>query len=131
MRLSSTRTLAFLLWAAAVVVLIWLAWIWRTGALNVSNLLVTFAASLSLGLLGVLQLSGDLSVRRQDEGQRAAAREAQSVGFFVGYLGLLTLWLGYLAVPSWQAAASVHVGILVVLVLVAYLGRLAWIRWRG
>jgi len=127
------RLVAALFWVGAAASSVFLGVIGVSGRLTLVNLLVCLVAIISLGAFGILALSGDLvwSDRAFDEGQLAASRNAQSLAFNIGYLGLIGLWMGYLFVPAWAANVTLHLGVLVLVITCLWFG--TWIRqrWHG
>lgn len=119
------RIVAGIYWGIALVVFAFAVWVWSRGAFT-----PVFATAVGIGgigclLGGFLALTGDSDLAfftGLDEAQRAASIGAQAIGFWVTILGLFVLWIAYQFVPTWQASADVHVGILLFLGMMAYLG---------
>lgn len=119
------RVAAGVYWGVALVVFAFAAWVWSRGAFT-----PVFATAVGIGgigclLGGFLALSGDSDLAfftGLDEAQRAASMGAQAIGFCVTFLGLFALWIAYQLVPSWQADAGFHIGILLFLGMMTYLG---------
>jgi hypothetical protein len=120
-------------WLMAVAGAVFLGATILAGKLNPINLLVLLFVIIGMGASGLLSLSGDmvLNPNAVDEGQREAARSAQATAFYVGYFGVIGLWMAYLFVPAWEAGVSVHLGVLSLLIAVVWLGSWVWRRWHG
>lgn len=96
---------------------------WRIGRLNPTNALVF--ALIFVGLLpwAILALRGDYQQgRNMDEGQREMFRAAMADALYVAYFGLYGLFMAYIFVPAWQAAAGTAVGVLLLLVMATWFG---------
>lgn len=127
------RLVARVYWGAALVVFAYAIWVWSRGAFT-----PTFAIAAGIGciggvLVGFLALTGDSDLAfftGLDEAQREAGIGAQAIGFWVMFLGLLVLWVAYQLVPSWQADAAIHIGILLFLGLMTYWVAYLIRRWR-
>ncbi|MBA3823382.1 MAG: hypothetical protein H0X24_05660 [Ktedonobacterales bacterium] len=132
-RRTRQRLAAILCWAGAGAAVIFLAWVVISRKLTIINFMVIVFAIISLSAFGILALSGDLAWSDQDldEGQIDASRNAQSNAFTIGYLGIIGLWMGYIFVPAWAAQATVHLGMLALLISGIWFGTWVWQRWHG
>ena len=132
-RSASPKLLAAICWAGAGAGGAFLLGTLISGRLTIINLLVLLLVIISLGAFGILALSGDLRWNAQtlDEGQLAASRHAQSLAFYVGYLGIIGLWMAYLFVPAWAANVTIHLGVLALLITTVWFGAWTWQRWHG
>ncbi len=127
------RIAAVLYWLIALAGLVFLIVTISIGKLNPVSLLVFLSVIVGMGALGLLSLSGDIvwNPRAVDEGQREAARTAQTAAFYVGYFGVIGLWMAYLFFPAWKADVTIHLGVLSLLLIVVWLGTWVWERWRS
>ncbi len=132
-RRNRSRVAATLCWAGAGAGIAFLVATVISGRLTIINLLVFSLVIISLGAFGILALSGDLVWREAalDEGQLAASRGAQSLAFYVGYLGVIGLWMSYLFMPAWASQVTVHLGVLALLITGMWFGAWTWQRWHG
>jgi hypothetical protein len=103
---------------------------WWAGRLNPINLLVFALLAVSMGSTGLLALQGDYPGAGSDEGQREMSRAAESDAFQVAYFGLYALFFGYNLFPALRAAVPVAIGVLLLLVTLAWVGGYMWRRWR-
>jgi len=104
---------------------------WWVGRLNPINALVFALAFVGTTPWAIIVLRGDYrSSRSMDEGQREMYRAAMADAVNIAYFGLYALFMAYIFVPAWQAAAGIHVGVLLLLITATWFGGYLW-RRRG
>lgn len=104
---------------------------WWTGRLNPINALVFALAVAGTAPVGLLALRGDhLGSKHMDEGQRAMNRSAQADAFHVAYLGLYVLFFAANLFPKMRDSLPIAIGVLLLLVSLAWLGGYMWRRWQ-
>ena len=121
-------------WAFGTAALLFEIWVVLVGHANAVNVINTTIAVIGTALGGILALSGDGDVilfTGADEGQRDAMVKAGMPAFSLAFWGLFALWLAYQFNPDWRAAAQIHIGVLLLLIVVIYTGGYAWHRRRG
>jgi cell division septal protein FtsQ len=119
------RITAAVYWSIALVVFGAALWVWSRSAFTPTVAVIVGIGGIGCLLGGFLALSGDSDLvyfTGADEAQRAASVGAQAHGFCVAILGLLGLWIAYQVTPAWQAHAALHIGVLMFLALMTYLG---------
>ena len=128
------RTIAAVTWTAGSAVLLFEIWVATQGKLNPYNLLNTVFVVVGCALGGILALSGDGDVAfftGLDEGQRDAVTKAAACAFSIAFWGLFALWIAWQFQPAWRAGADIQVGVLLVLISIAYLLGYLWQRRRS
>jgi hypothetical protein len=125
------RVVAAVTWTAGSSVLLFEIWAAMQGKLNPYNLLNTIFVVVGCALGGILALSGDGDVvffTGLDEGQRDAVYKAATPAFSLAFWGLFALWMAWQLQPAWRADADVQVGVLLVVISIAYLLLYLWQR---
>jgi hypothetical protein len=104
---------------------------WWIGKINPINALVFVLVVASATPIGLLAWQGDyVGTSQMDEGQREMDRAAQSDAFYVAYLGLYVLFFGAIFFPTFRDTMPVAIGVLLLLVSLAWLGGYMVRRWR-
>lgn len=127
-------TVAGISWALGAVVLLLEIWGWLRGSITADNILTTIFVVIGTGLGGLLALSGDgdvLLFTHADEGQRDAMGRASIPAFSLAFWGLAALWAAYQLRPDWRASANIAIGVLLILLVIAYAGGYLWHRRRS
>ena len=125
------RVVAGISWSLGTAALAFEIWVVAQGKVNPYNLLNTVLGVIGCALGGMLALSGDGDVvffTGLDEGQRDAVYKAATPAFSVAFWGLFALWMAWQFQPAWRAGADIQVGVLLVVITIAYLLLYLWQR---